>query len=101
MNGLKMHHLHPFFKQNKNRGHPPPRHPSFKRKKISRITYIGALKAKTTNNFGGKSTGNRQKWAKKAPFPSVFQKFFSGRPRPPPLLRVDKKLPSLVCLQLR
>ena len=34
-------------------------------------------------------------WTQNASFASVFQKIFSGRPRPSPLLREHKKLPSL------
>ena len=97
-----MHHLHPSFKIKPGRNPPPPHS---KGKKFSRIAYIRdhSLKAKTTHNFGGKSTLTRQKWAKKAPFASVFQNFTRGDPDPP-LLREDEKLPSLAVydpLQLR
>ena len=71
----------------------------------SRISKIGALKAKITQNFLEKNQQARKKWAKNAPFASVFQKFSRGTPAPDPNLQEDKKtLPSLALydpLQLR
>ena len=78
-----------------------PLRTKFERKNFSRVTYIG------DQNFEGKhytqfwenkkTTGNRQKLAKNAPFASVFQNF-SGRPRnppPPPPYSERKKNPLL------
>ena len=85
------------FSKKKNPGEdtPPPPPPMRKEKLFPyHVRYIGTLKAKNTHNFGRKkSTCNRHKWAKNAPFASVFQKFSRGDPDPPPLLQEDKKLP--------
>ena len=84
MNGLRMHHFVSVFQKIKNRGGtPPPCERKGKTSPVSRISEIGTLTAKITHNFGEKSTGNRQKLAKNAPFASVFQKF-SGDPETPP-----------------
>ena len=86
MNGLRMYHLYPFFKEKKKEETP------MRKEWISRIMEIGALKAKITHNYfvwGGGSTRTRQKWAQNAPFESVLQKFSRGDPDPPPLLRED------------
>ena len=64
--------------------------------KISRLAYIGdrSFESKIYTRFlGEKSTRTRQKLAQNAPFTSVFQKLSRGDPDP--LLREDKKLPSL------
>ena len=103
MNGLKMHHLHPFFKQNKTGEDTPS--PIRKEKILPHNVYRRSelWRQKLHTILGGKSTGNRQKWVKKAPFAFVFQKF-SRRDPTPPLLREDKKPPlfvRLLPLQLR
>ena len=73
------------FSKNKKTGEepPPPCERKGKTSPVSRISEIGTLTAKITHNFGEKSTGNRQKWAKNAPFASVFQKFSRGPGDPP------------------
>ena len=67
----------------KRRTPPPP--PLRKEKILPHHVYrrLELWKQKLHTVLGGKSTGNRQKWAKNAPFASVFSKIFSGRPRIP------------------
>ena len=100
-NGLRMHHLHLFFKNflGETPTIPPPlrkdkNFPSLAlydslqlRWTFSCITYIEDRSFESKNYtkfYGEKSTRTRQKWAKNAPFASVFSKNFSGRPEPPP-----------------
>ena len=102
-NGLRMHHLHPFFKNflGETPTPPPPYCEKIKnfpslafydllqlRWKFSHITYIQdqSFEGKNyTQFFGEKSTRTRQKkWAQNAPFDSIFQKFSRGRPPGPP-----------------
>ena len=54
MNGLRMHHLHPFSKKKIRRGHPPP-HAKGKHSPASRISEIGDLKAKLHTIFEKKN----------------------------------------------
>ena len=96
-NGLRMQHLHPFFKSflgetpippllREDKNFPSLAFPLQLRLKISRITYIEDRRFESKNYtqfFGEKSTRTRQKWATNAPLASVFQKFSRGDPDPP------------------
>ena len=113
-NWPRMHHLHLFF-NNFLRGTPPPPYceriknfpflalydPLQLRWKLSRITYIEALKAKL---LGKNQLELAKKWAQNAPFVSIFEIFLGEIPTPPPLLREDTPPPPLALydlLQLR
>ena len=99
-NGLRMHHLHPFFQRRNQPGKTPPlffcKRRKFsiyiKRWKIILLHHIyPRCRSKIGENFNKQST----KRAHKAQFASVFQKKFLGETlTPPPLLREDKNLPS-------
>ena len=91
-NGIRVHHLHPFFQnqKKKNQGRPPP--PSFargenylyiyfKRWKYSRITYILGVVGKLEKIL----TSNRQKWLIRHHLHSFFKTFLGETLTPPQL----------------
>ena len=115
-NGLRTHHLHSVF-QKFSRGDPDPPPPFYERIKNSPFGFIWSSKLRWKYSHityiedrsfegkigGGESTGNRQKWAKNAPFALRFSKIFSGKPRPPPFYERIKNPPLALYdpLQLR